>query len=47
MACNSETPKSHTGKSQAYILESLQISLCAHRDMNIVVWFMLISKAYI
>ena len=47
MACNSETPKSQTCKSQAYILESLQIRLCAHRDMKVVVWFMLISKVYI
>ena len=44
LACNSQTPKLQTRKHYSHILESLQLRLCVHRDMNIVAWFMLISK---
>ena len=41
-ACNSQTPKSQTCKSQANTLEALQFRLCVQRHMKIVFWIMLI-----
>ena len=38
-------PKPQTRKSQAHILELVKFMLCVHRGVNMVVWFMLISKA--